>query len=98
LNSAKLFKVVAAFAAEYLMTLCGKYGRRYLGLIRHAVRACLTFMALNLKRMVKLLTGLTFSHWFETKRVKVVEFGRKFYCNGTAHKFFETTYVLCHTS
>ncbi len=33
---------------------------RYLGLTRHAIQSYLTFMALNLKRLVKLLTGVTF--------------------------------------
>ena len=37
------------------------YGRcRYVGFIRHAIQSYLTFMALNLKRLVKLLTGVTF--------------------------------------
>ena len=35
------------------------FGRcRYLGFKRHAIQSYLTFMALNLKRMVKLLTGV----------------------------------------
>jgi IS5 family transposase len=33
---------------------------RYLGFIRHAIQGFLTFMALNLKRLVKLLTGVSF--------------------------------------
>lgn len=33
---------------------------RYLGLLRYALQATLTAMALNLKRMVKLLTGINF--------------------------------------
>jgi IS5 family transposase len=33
---------------------------RYLGFIRHAIQSYLTFMALNLKRLVKLLTGISF--------------------------------------
>jgi IS5 family transposase len=33
---------------------------RYLGFIRHAIQSYLTFMALNLKRLVKLLTGVSF--------------------------------------
>jgi IS5 family transposase len=33
---------------------------RYLGFIRHAIQSYLTFMALNLKRLVKLLTGASF--------------------------------------
>ena len=33
---------------------------RYLGLVRHVIQTYLTFMALNLKRMVKLLTGISF--------------------------------------
>ncbi len=33
---------------------------RYRGFIRHAIQSYLTFMALNLKRLVKLLTGITF--------------------------------------
>jgi IS5 family transposase len=33
---------------------------RYLGFVRHAVQSYLTFMALNLKRLVKLLTGVSF--------------------------------------
>ena len=33
---------------------------RYLGFIRHAIQSYLTFMALNLKRLVKLLTGVGF--------------------------------------
>jgi transposase, IS5 family len=33
---------------------------RYLGHIRHAIQSYLTFMALNLKRLVKLLTGVSF--------------------------------------
>jgi len=32
---------------------------RYIGFIRHAVRSYLTFMALNLKRVVKLLFGVS---------------------------------------
>lgn len=32
---------------------------RYIGLLRHAVQVYLTFMALNLKRLVKLLTGVS---------------------------------------
>jgi IS5 family transposase len=32
---------------------------RYLGFIRHAIQSYLTFMALNLKRLVKLLTGIS---------------------------------------
>jgi hypothetical protein len=33
---------------------------RYTGFIRHAIQSYLTFMALNLKRLVKLLTGVGF--------------------------------------
>jgi len=33
---------------------------RYLGFTRHAIQSYLTFMALNLKRLVKLLTGVSF--------------------------------------
>ncbi len=33
---------------------------RYVGFVRHAVQSYLTFMALNLKRLVKLLTGVVF--------------------------------------
>jgi IS5 family transposase len=33
---------------------------RYIGFIRHAIQSYLTFMALNLKRLVKLLTGVSF--------------------------------------
>ncbi|MBM3120543.1 MAG: transposase, partial [Chloroflexi bacterium] len=33
---------------------------RYVGLVRHAIQSYLTFMALNLKRLVKLLTGVGF--------------------------------------
>ena len=33
---------------------------RYVGFLRHAIQAYLTFMALNLKRLVKLLTGVGF--------------------------------------
>jgi len=33
---------------------------RYLGFIRHGIQSYLTFMALNLKRLVKLLTGVSF--------------------------------------
>ena len=33
---------------------------RYLGFVRHAIQSYLTFMALNLKRLVKLLTGVNF--------------------------------------
>ena len=33
---------------------------RYTGFIRHAIQSYLTFMALNLKRLVKLLTGVSF--------------------------------------
>jgi len=33
---------------------------RYLGSARHAIQSYLTFMALNLKRLVKLLTGVSF--------------------------------------
>jgi IS5 family transposase len=33
---------------------------RYLGHIRHAIQSYLTFMALNVKRLVKLLTGISF--------------------------------------
>jgi len=33
---------------------------RYLGYIRHAIQSYLTFMAINLKRLVKLLTGVSF--------------------------------------
>jgi len=33
---------------------------RYTGFIRHAIQTYLTFMALNLKRLVKLLTGVSF--------------------------------------
>jgi IS5 family transposase len=33
---------------------------RYTGFVRHAVQSYLTFMALNLKRLVKLLTGVSF--------------------------------------
>ena len=37
------------------------FGRcRYTGFIRHAIQSYLTFMALNLKRLVKLLTGVGF--------------------------------------
>ena len=37
------------------------FGRcRYAGLVRHAIQSYLTFMALNLKRLVKLLTGISF--------------------------------------
>ena len=33
---------------------------RYTGFIRHAIQSYLAFMALNLKRLVKLLTGVSF--------------------------------------
>ena len=33
---------------------------RYLGFVRHAIQTYFTFMALNLKRLVKLLTGVCF--------------------------------------
>ena len=33
---------------------------RYTGFIRHTIQSYLTFMALNLKRLVKLLTGVSF--------------------------------------
>lgn len=33
---------------------------RYVGFVRHAIQSYLTFMALNLKRLVKLLTGVGF--------------------------------------
>ena len=33
---------------------------RYIGFIRHAIQSHLAFMALNLKRLVKLLTGVSF--------------------------------------
>ena len=33
---------------------------RYIGFIRHAIQSYFTFMALNLKRLVKLLTGVSF--------------------------------------
>jgi len=33
---------------------------RYVGFMRHAIQSYLTFMALNLKRLVKLLTGVSF--------------------------------------
>jgi IS5 family transposase len=33
---------------------------RYVGFMRHAIQSYLTFIALNLKRMVKLLTGVSF--------------------------------------
>jgi len=33
---------------------------RYIGFIRHAIQSYLTFMALNLKRLAKLLTGVSF--------------------------------------
>jgi IS5 family transposase len=37
------------------------FGRcRYVGFLRHAVQAYLTFMAVNLKRLVKLVTGVSF--------------------------------------
>lgn len=37
------------------------FGRcRYVGLLRHAIQVYLTFMALNLKRLVKLLAGVNF--------------------------------------
>ena len=34
---------------------------RYVGFVRHAIQTYLTFMALNLKRLVKLLSGVSFS-------------------------------------
>lgn len=33
---------------------------RYVGFLRHAIQTYLTFMALNLKRLVKILTGVGF--------------------------------------
>ena len=33
---------------------------RYTGYIRHAIQSYLTFMVLNLKRLMKLLTGVSF--------------------------------------
>lgn len=37
------------------------FGRcRYVGYVRHGIQSYLTFMALNLKRLVKLLTGVSF--------------------------------------
>ncbi len=33
---------------------------RYIGFLRHAIQCYLTFMAVNLKRLVKLLTGISF--------------------------------------
>lgn len=39
---------------------------RYIGFVRHAIQSYFTFMALNLKRLVKLLTGVSFR--MEAKR------------------------------
>jgi hypothetical protein len=37
------------------------FGRcRYLGLLRYAIQAFVTFMVVNCKRIIKLLTGITF--------------------------------------
>jgi len=33
---------------------------RYVEFVRHAIQSYFTFMALNLKRLVKLLTGVSF--------------------------------------
>jgi len=42
------------------------FGRcRYTGFIRHAIQSYLTFMALNLKRLVKLLSGVSFKGDFQ---------------------------------
>jgi len=40
---------------------------RYVGFLRHSIQAYLTFMALNLKRLVKLLTGVGFKAEAEPK-------------------------------
>lgn len=41
--------------------LCHGFRRcRYLGLVRYRVQSCLTAMVLNLKRLVKLLHGVSF--------------------------------------
>jgi len=40
---------------------CRGFARcRYVGFVRHTIQSYLTFMALNLKRLVKLLTGVSF--------------------------------------
>jgi len=41
---------------------------RYLGLIKYGIQSYLTFMAVNLKRMVKLLTGITFRQLAKGRR------------------------------
>ncbi len=49
------------------------FGRcRYLGLGRHRVQALLTFMVRNCKRVVKLLTGVTFRPQAKGRRAEPV--------------------------
>lgn len=44
------------------------FGRcRYVGFLRHSIQVYLTFMALNLKRLVKLLTGVSFRAEIEVR-------------------------------
>ncbi len=44
---------------------------RYLGLPRYGIQSFLTFMVLNCKRMVKLLTGITFRPQAKGRRAEV---------------------------
>lgn len=46
---------------------------RYVGAIGHALQAFLTFMVVNAKRIVKLLTGITFRALAKGRRVEVVQ-------------------------
>lgn len=51
---------------------CHGFGRcRYVGLLRYGVQAYMTFMVHNVKRLVKLLTGLTFRPLAKGRRAEV---------------------------
>ena len=48
------------------------FGRcRYLGLLRYGIQAYLTFMVVNCKRIIKLLTGITFRKLAKGRRAEV---------------------------
>ena len=43
---------------------------RYLGLLRYGIQAYLTFMVVNCRRIIKLLTGITFRELAKGRRAE----------------------------
>ena len=51
----------------------GFEGCRYIGLVKYGIQAFLTFMVVNCKRLVKLMTGITFRPLAKGRRREVFQ-------------------------